>query len=168
MTSTRSTIQSHIAENPGVYFSQIVRSLDLAPGQVQHHLRSLREDDDVIEDSIRGYTHYYPETYDGWERETLAFLRRETVRDILFVIIEEEPNANPVDITDELGIARSTLEWHLDSLVDRDIVEKNREMGGGVGLSLSHPERTHELLEEVSPSLSDRLTDRFIRAFDQI
>lgn len=58
MSETRSTIEDYIRSNPGVYFNQIVRSLDPAPGQVQYHLRRLEEGKDIVEQSLYGHTHY--------------------------------------------------------------------------------------------------------------
>ncbi|XGI84571.1 winged helix-turn-helix transcriptional regulator [Halorutilales archaeon Cl-col2-1] len=167
MSETRSTIEDYIRSNPGVYFNQIVRSLDLAPGQVQYHLRRLEEGKDIVEQSLYGHTHYYPETYDDWERNALALFRRETSREILLHLIDEN-GAKPSEMTDELGIARSTLEWHLDHLIEQEIVEKERDMGGRVNVVLTQPEKTRDLLEIVSPSLPDKLIDRFIRLFDQL
>ena len=40
-TDTRERIAAHVEHNPGVHFSELVRDLDLAPGQVQYHLRRL-------------------------------------------------------------------------------------------------------------------------------
>jgi len=161
MSETRARIRRRIDREPGVHFRALARGLDLATGQVQYHLGRL---DDITEERVNGRTHYFPPVYDRWERHALAMLRRETARAIVLVLLERE-DARPAAVADKLDIARSTLEHHLDSLVEYDIVEKHRE-GRRVTLSLTRPEATAELLAVVGPTRLERLTDRFERLVD--
>jgi DNA-binding MarR family transcriptional regulator len=69
-------------------------------------------------------------------------------------------------VAEDLGIARSTLEWHLDHLVEQDVAEKKRDERGRVTLVLTRPAATVELLAAVSPSLPERFVDRFARLVD--
>lgn len=163
MSETRRAIAEHVRENPGVHFSAVVRGLDLAPGQVQYHLRRLG-DGEVVAEELRGRTHYYPPGYDDWERAALATFRRETARDLLAHLLAVG-ETTPSELADELDVARSTVEWHLDDLVARDIVDKRRE-ANRVYLELARPEATAELLGEITPSLPERMVDRFTRLVD--
>lgn len=161
MTETRTRIERYIEANPGVHFRELTRALDLATGQVQYHLRRLES---VVAEPINGRTHYYPAKMDPWERRTLAFLRRETARDILLALLADAPRS-PGAVTAELDVARSTLEHHLDGLVEHGIVAKRRE-GNRVTLALRRPDATAALLRVVDPSLPERLADRFERLVD--
>lgn len=163
MSETRRSIAEHVRENPGVHFSAVVRGLDLAPGQVQYHLRRLG-DDEVVAEELRGRTHYYPRGYDDWERAALATFRRETARDVLAHLLAVG-ETTPAELADELDVARSTVEWHLDDLVAHDIVDKRRE-ANRVYLELARPEATAGLLGEITPSLPERMVDRFARLVD--
>ena len=165
MSKVRERIRDHVAAHPGVHFNELVRRLDLAPGQVQHHLKRLTPDA-VVAESLYGRTHYYPPAYDEWERGALAPLRRETARDVLEALAAG-PRA-PDAVAAEVGIARSTLEWHLDHLLERDLVEKAYDERGRVTLSLARPAETADLLGAVEPSLPDRLVDRFTRLVDSL
>ena len=164
MNETRRSIAGYVRERPGVHFNAVVRGLDLAPGQVQYHLKRLRDDETVVADEIRGKTHFYPPEYDEWERAALAMLRRETARDVLVHLLDEG-ETTPADLADELGVARSTVEWHLDELTDQRLVEKRRETNR-VTLEPVRPDATARLLAEVTPSLPERMVDRFTKLVD--
>lgn len=164
---TRDRIREHVKANPGIHFNAIVRRLDIASGQAQYHLRRLAADDDIRAESRHGRTHYFTGEFDAWERHAVAVLRRETARDVVSVVVANEPTT-PTAVADELGIARSTLEYHIDNLADAELVRKDRDDAGRVTLTALHPEETLRLLDLVSPSLPDRLVDRFERLVDSI
>ncbi|WP_121821012.1 winged helix-turn-helix transcriptional regulator [Halostella salina] len=167
MSDVRSRIADRIADDPGIHFNELVRSLDLAPGQVQHHVKRLLDTDRIVRAHLYGRTHYYPPAVDEWERRALALCRRETARDTLAALVVDGPQ-RPADVAEDLGIARSTLEYHLDRLVEAGLVRKERDERGRVTLVLDDPERTVHLLETVEPSVSDRLVDRFTRLVDNL
>lgn len=164
---TRDRIRDHVAAHPGVHFNALLRRLDIASGQAQYHLRRLTAADDVHAESRYGRTHYFTGEFDPWERHAVAVLRRETARDIVAAVIAEDP-VTPVAVADDLGIARSTLEYHLDHLVDADLVRKRHDDASRVTLTASTPADTLRLLDLVTPSLPDRLVDRFERLVDTI
>lgn len=167
MSDTRTRIAAHVRGHPGVHFNELVRGTDLAPGQVQYHLRRLLGEGTVTAEKLYGKTHYYPPTFGDWERGTLALVRRETARDVISTLLERGP-ASPAAVADDVGVARSTLEWHLDHLVEQDVVEKERDSRNRVTLVLVRPDETAELLVAVSPSLPDRFVDRFTRLVDDL
>lgn len=166
MTNTRASIVDTIEGRPGIHFSEVVRSLDLAPGQVQYHLRRLKDENIVVVDKYQGQTHYYPPDFDEWERRALAILRRETAGDIVAILLEEGPTP-PSTIVNELNIARSTLEWHLDRLVNHGLIEKRRK-NSYVILAAADREEIVRLLRDADPTLGDRLVDRFTRLVDRL
>lgn len=165
MSETRNKVMECVRSDPGIHFNELVRTLDLAPGQVQYHMRRLLQSETLVKEALYGKTHYYPPDYDEWERQSLALLQRETAADIVACLMDDSP-MHPVDITEQVGIARSTLSWHVDRLVAVDIVEKQRDET--LLLTLVHPERTAYLLQETDPSLSSRLIDRFTRLTDNL
>ena len=162
MSDVRDRIERRVHEDPGVYFNELVRELDLGAGQVQHHIRSLVGEGAVRGAELFGRTHYYPPDYDAWERRALALLRRETSAEIVATLLDEGPS-RPVDVADRVGIARSTLAWHTDRLVEAGLVEKRHD---GHQLIVADRRRTVELLEAADPSLPERLVDRFTRLVD--
>jgi predicted transcriptional regulator len=167
MTHQRDRINEYVDTHPGAHFNALTRELDLAPGQVQYHLRRLRRTDRVVEDQLYGRTHYYPPEYDSWERAAIALLRRETARDVLLSLLENG-ESRPGAVADDLDIARSTLEWQLDRLVEQDLVTKHRDANNHVTLELTQPSETVRMLRQISPSLSERMVDRFIRLVENL
>lgn len=167
MSETRRRIETHVRAHPGVHFNRLVRALELAPGQVQYHLRELTDRDVVVAEPLYGRTHYYPPTYDAWERGALALLRRETARDVVGALLADG-GGRPATVADRAGVARSTLEWHADRLAERGLVEKRRGDGGTVRLELTRPEDTVRLLRDVDPTLLARLVDRYTRLVDRL
>lgn len=168
MTDTRTRIADCIRARPGVHFNDLVRRLDLAPGQVQHHLKRLLSEETLVAEELYGRTHYYPPEFDPWERRVLALVRRETPRDVVACLLDRGGSAPPSEVADAVGIARSTLEWHLDNLTESDVVSKSYDERGRVTLRLTRPDRTADLLATVSPSLPGRFVDRFTRLVDDL
>lgn len=163
---TRRTIRDHVHDRPGIHFNELVRALDLAPGQVQHHLRRLTRTDRVVADELFGQTHYFPPEFDDWERAALALLHRETTADVVAELLAAGPLPAGETAT-RVGIARSTCSWHVDRLVEADVVRTERD-GNRVVLALTDPERTARLLQRADPSLPERLVDRFTRLVDSL
>ena len=167
MTHQRERIHDLVVGHPGLHFNELARRLDLAPGQVQYHVRKLTREERVVEDHRYGRTHYFPPVFDEWERGALALFRRETARDVLLYLLERGPT-DPATVADGVDVARSTLEWHLDRLVEQDLVEKHRDARNRVTLELARPDATAALLREISPSMPDRMVDRFTRLVDDL
>lgn len=167
MSETRDRIANHIRAHPGVHFNGLVRSLEFAPGQVQYHLRTLLSQDVFVEERLYCRTHLYPDEYDQWERQALALLRRETARDIIAVLLDDGP-VSPAAVSDRLDIARSTLEWHLDRLQARDIVNKERNQINHVTFVPDRDEEIARLLRDADPTLLARLVERYTRLVDYL
>lgn len=167
MSETRRQIRAHVHDNAGVHFNELVRESPFAPGQVQYHLRRLGETGKIVRAEFYGRTHYYPPDHDEWERAALALFRRETSRELVVSLLEVE-TATPTELTARLEIARSTLAYHVDRLVDHEIVRKRYDDRGQVTVTLAEPERTADLLRAIEPTVPDRLVDRFTRLVDDL
>lgn len=166
MNNVRKAVRDHVQSRPGVHFSELTRDLDIATGQAQYHLRRLCKGGSLVKESLRGRTHYFPEEYDAWERRVLALLRRESVREIIAYAFEEgEPSA--ADLAADLDVARSTISWHVSTLVDAGVAEKTYDSRGRVHVQLTRPRETQRLMNEIRPSLPDRIVDRFTRLVDE-
>lgn len=167
MTEVRDRIRRRVHGDPGIHFNELMRELDLATGQTQYHVKRLLRSDEIVAEQLYGRTHYYSPEYDSWDRRALGLLRRETIRDVVIYLIAHGPS-EPAAVAEDLDIARSTLEWHLSHLVECDVVRKEYDERNRVSLHLVEPERTGELLTHVTPSVAERLVDRFSRLVDSL
>jgi len=165
MSTVTEQVRSHVETKPGVHFNALAADLDIATGQAQYHLRKLRRAGDIVVEEIQGKTHYYSREYDPWERRVLAFARRETARTIILHLLESG-TLSADELSDRLGVARSTVSWHVSALAEAGILEKSYGERGRVVVSLTDPDETRRLLAAVHPSLTERLIDRFIRLVD--
>jgi len=167
MTETRQEIHAHVRANAGVHFNELVRESAFAPGRSSTtSVDCSRTTDSFARVGTAGRT-TRPPSYDAWSGTALALFRRETTREIVTHLIEREPAA-PADVADALGVARSTLEYHLDRLVDHEIVDKRYDEQNRVVLTLADPDTTGRLLTTVTPTVPDRLIDRFTRLVDEL
>jgi len=166
MASTQITVKDCIYRNPGIHFNAIGRQLDIATGQTQYHVRQLATQETIRTESIGGRTHYYPPTFSAWERGVIALLRRETTREIVVLLLKDD-ELRPDEIADRLGLARSTVEWHLSRLVEYDVVTKDRDQSALV-VRLCRRTELYRLLREIEPRLINRLVDRFVRLTDEL
>ncbi len=166
-TAPKDEITRCVETNPGIHFNELVRSVSLATGQVQYHMYSLIDDGVVDGTELYGRKHYYPDGYPEEERGAVALLRRETAREIVVYLLEEG-ESRPDEIAGALSIARSTLEWHLGRLKEQRLVEKERGKDSRVTVSTVNEGRTVGMLSDISPSVSDRLLDRFVTMVDRM
>jgi len=166
---TRSRIRAAIAADPGIHFNALVRDLSLAPGQVQYHVRRLTKAGDVARHERFGRTHYFAPApaYTPWERDAVSVLRRETAAAIATTLYTRE-RARPNELVEALDLPRSTLEHHVDHLLECGVVDREYERGNRVVLSLSRPAETAALLETVDPHAGSRFVDRFERLVDSL
>jgi len=166
MATVRERVHEHVEANPGVHFTALKDELDIATGQAQYHLRRLSRADRVVGEEVSGRTHYFDPALDPPERRRIALFRRETARDAVVELLDRP--APPDAVAEAVGVARSTLEHHLDGLVAAGVVEKRRDSRGRVTLALTDPEATARSLRRIEPSLPDRLLDRFTRLVDAL
>jgi hypothetical protein len=56
----------------------------------------------------------------------------------------------------------------LNHLTEQNLIEKHRDANNHVTLVAAEPTETARLLEEITPSLPDRMIDRFTRLVDNL
>lgn len=157
---------AHVNESPGTHFNELVRRLGVAPDTLHRLQAEAEAADAIVVDEHYGKTHFYPADISPENRRVLALLRRETSREILVCLLNEAPTT-PTTVAERVDIARSTLEWHLDRLIDAELVAKRRD-GRRVLLVVPGADRVEDLLADIEPRMADRVLDRTTRLFDHL
>lgn len=167
MSRTRARIRRKVETSPGIHFNGLVRELDLAPGQVQYHLRRLHRTGHVETMSAYGRTHAFPHGTDSSEQLALALLHRETPRAIVEYVLDHGPLADR-ELAEALGLARSTLCYHRERLVDAGLLEQTRTGNGLTAVAVADDDATASMLARTRPTLPSRLAGRFERLVDEL
>jgi len=115
-SETRGAIVGYLAATPGAHFSKLRDDLQLGTGETQHHLRRL-EDDGTVEHRRDGeYKRYFPAgRFSPFEQRALGYLRRETPRRMLVMLLRE-PSASGGEMADDAGVSRSTVSKYATKL----------------------------------------------------
>ncbi len=156
--TTRREIYEALREVPGAHFSHLKRELDLATGTLQHHLRVL-EDRGLVESRQEDrYTRYFPSMeVDRRDKELLGLLRQQTPRRVVLDLIEHG-TCRLTRVSERLGLAPSTVSFHLNNLREAGIVAKP-ERGR---YELVDQEHVEDLLVAYQESFTDRAVDRIV------
>lgn len=159
--ATRKTLFEHVQSSPGIHFSQLKRDLDMETGLLQYHLRELERYGVLESEERQGKRRVFVASELGdEERAILSMLRYETTRSILLFLLREGTARNG-DIAETVGVAPSTVTWHVSNLIDEGIVEAVSE-GRATTYRVTNPDLTVQLLVRYRESFVDRAVDRII------
>ncbi len=155
----RKRIYEYIQNNPGTHLRKISKEMRLAMGNTQYHLYALENAGQIRSRRIYLYRHYYPLTIHKQDEIVIAFLRKETSRDILIYLLEN-PGATQNDIANFKNFSVPTISWHMSRLVEARIVTSRKE-----GKFMSYYIRQDlgniiDLLKIHHPSIWNKLADR--------
>ena len=97
-------------------------------GHTQYHLQMLEKAGRIRTLRATLYRHYYPASIPDEHHEViLAFLRQETARDILILLLEHPAGLAQNEIVAFKNLSAPTISWHMSRLVESGIVDSVRE-----------------------------------------
>jgi predicted transcriptional regulator len=156
----RQDILSCVGEVPGIHLRSIERRTDLPLGQVLYHLDRLERMGLVSSLRDRGFRRYYvTQTIGRGEKRMLAALRHATPRRILLALLRG-PRRTHKELLDDVGVAGSTLSFHLQRLVEAGILRRLVD-GGATRYEVAEPALAVETLVEHAASFNDGEVHRF-------
>ena len=123
----RSRIYACIRDHPGIAPAEIACITGINRGTTRYHLSRLREAGLVsalYRDDRVGY--FRNGDYDTAEKVVCLHLRNGTRRQILALLLEV-PGVTQSEVANTIGVARSTVAWHLLRLVADGLVESDRD-----------------------------------------
>jgi DNA-binding transcriptional ArsR family regulator len=117
----RARLLDAIQADPGVHFQELARRLGLGHGVLDHHLRKLMDADLVLLRRAPGYTCYFPKATDRRMMDAAPMLRSGGSRAVLGAVAER-PGVSSRDLASHLGLAPSTVSYHLKRLETAGLV----------------------------------------------
>lgn len=117
----RSRVMEAVRAEPGVHFQELSRRLGLGHGVLEHHLRKLVDAEIVVMRRSPGYTCYFPKATDRRVMDAAPMLRSGGGRAVLGAVAER-PGASSRDLAVHLGLAPSTVSYHLKRLETAGLV----------------------------------------------
>ena len=166
-SENRLYIYKYIVNYPGVHLMKICRGLRLAMGDTQYQLFILEKEGKIKSKRVGNHRHYFPLTVSNEQNELiLAFLRQETIRDIL-IFLMENPGSNQQVLANFVNVSAPTIKWYMSRLIESDIVMATKE-GKIVKYFIKDPRSLTYSLKNYMPSLWNNIVNRFAEKFFEI
>ncbi len=123
-TYTRCKIHDYIIANPGNHYSSIRRALELTNGSLAYNLHVL-EKEWVIKSKIDGiYKRFFPVDMAIPEEGTIYLTE---IQKLILNNIENAPGITQKEISSILRISPSTVNYHINKLVDSKLIRMERK-----------------------------------------
>jgi predicted transcriptional regulator len=121
--TNRDRIYGFISSNPGTYPNEIIKETGLNRGVVEHHLKTLENQNMVVSLKVCGKSHYFlnESTYGEKEKVLLAALKNERHRRIILEILDCEQITHEI-LAGKIGVSAPTINWHIRHLKEEGIV----------------------------------------------
>ena len=129
----------YIETNPGVHFTDIMKTLDIGSGTLSYHLDVL-EKERLINSRREGiYKIFYPRLWKSTEApKPLLFFstgalkknfRPSILEQKIINMVEEFPGITQVEIAEKMGISKQSLNYHIRKLRRANVITLKREGG---------------------------------------
>jgi predicted transcriptional regulator len=163
----RRRIYESIATNPGTHVREMERALDMQPGLLSYHLDYIEKRKLVrAEDDGHRKMYFVIDRFIEKDRRTLGALRQESPRRILMHLLVNGPTSFQ-NLQTEMGLAKSTLSYHLKRLRGIRVIEVTK-MEKEMVYRVDDADRVADLLIGIQESLSSDAVDRFADIWNKL
>jgi len=122
----RRVIYNHILKNPGVHLREISRELQIPKSTLTYHLNFLRKQDLIVEKSEGKFKRYYiTQKVGNLDKAILSLIRKNIPRSILLFLFLYPGNSR-IEIGNDLGKSPTTISYHLQKLVEKEVITSYR------------------------------------------
>jgi len=134
----RGRIMGYIETNPrGVYFTDIVKSLEMKQGTAAYHLRILERERLVVSRGEGTGRVFFPFKSGTVEGEKRAFWKKgefypSKVQQAIIDTIDQHPRITQVEISRKLTMRKDALHYHIRKLRKADIISIERKGGATI------------------------------------
>lgn len=164
----RAQVYDAVRRYPGIHLREIERQTGVSATLAQYHLRKLAEDGYVESHEQGGYVRHFP-TAKGKSARVMpedvplvGLLREEVPLHVVLLLLDKGPLTH-AELVAELGIAKSTVSYHLAKLAEAGLVER---AGADARLRLTDRERVYRLLLAYRPTPT--LVDAFAKLWGDL
>lgn len=165
----RSDILACVTSFPGIHLRDVERRTGLSLGHVLYHLDRLERMGVVVSARDNGFRRFYASRHVGrGEKRYLAALRHEVPRRLVLRLLERPGPRTHKELQEELGVAGSTLSFHLQRLLTSGVLVRTRS-GASNLYALADPTVAERELVYYRGSFEDPEVDRHVRVLlDQL
>lgn len=118
----RSMILERIRQMPGIYFSALMKDLDLKPGVASYHINKLEKAEQIKSFQDGMYRRFY--LYD--EKVEMKIMLSD-LQKIIVHTINEEPGISQMDISRLIGKSKVVINYHIRFLRDLNLLVLERD-----------------------------------------
>ena len=163
--SPRDRIYSMIIQNPGLHFREIQRRVEIATGALQYHIDYLKKKHLIYEEKEGKFSRFYAHQEQKINEKLMNLLRQDQVRQIVLFLLTKR-KASIKTIVKEMNISTSTTKFHLQKLLDAEVVLEKIQ-NGKTFYSLKEREPIMEILIVYKKSFMDSLVDSFVEIWEE-
>ena len=151
-----------IRKNPAISYRDIQKISGYPFGTLSNSLANLEKDSKIIVKRFARRTHHFPLNVSSTEYPILINLRKETAKNIIVFLAENEKGTYS-DFRTCTNKAPSTISITLTHLVEEKIIKRNFDFKPF--FVLENPQFVQNILTKISPNNTDKMKDRFADTF---
>ena len=157
---SRRRIYDYLLANPGVHLRRIGRALGMSTGMLSYHLMYL-EREGMLKSETDGHRKRYfiARAFMEAQRRILGVLRQRVPRKIIVEILTHGERTF-TELREATGVSKSTLSYHLQHMMDRDLLIRYRRERESV-FAIKDMQEVSRLLVANRQSFQDDAVDRF-------
>lgn len=164
----RKRVYDAVRRYPGIHVRGLERNLGISAPLAQYHLRRLEEAGFLESHDQGGYSRYYPTSKGKSARVTkedlplVGVLREEVPLHVALLLLDHGPMTH-TELVEQLGIAKSTVSYHLAKLAELGLVEREAK---SQRVRLAQRDRVYRLLLAYDPTPD--LRDAFAKLWEDL
>ncbi len=120
---TRRIIYNFISCHPGLHLNELSRKLYIPVSTINYHLSHLKKLGAIVAKNEGRYIRYYiPQKIGVADKKIINLLRHDTPFRIVMYLLQN-PNSSQISISKYLKRHPTTVSFHLDKLLEADIID---------------------------------------------
>ena len=164
--NSRKKIFEVVKKNAGSHFREIERRSGISHGTLKYHLGFLVRHGLILENKEGNNLRYFPTEFKNENKILLGLLRQKQIRKIvLFILLNKKCSSD--EIIKFLGLAPSTVSWHLKKLIKERVISAQVKGKKKEYSLLIKEEDIIKLLIIYKESFFDSLVDRVVETWEK-